>query len=1118
MAPRRSVITSAKSIPGGARPTAAPQGLSSAPYQGGISPLVAQLDSGGATATWGGAYAGYLPRPTEDFTAGAFGPFSPILPVPVDAPAEGTDLPDPRLWQYPVGWNLPVGQPGTEGVKLADFNTLRTLADLYSVARACIQLRKSEIRALEWEILPTKDAAKSLRGDRKGMRDFGERRAEAEKFFRRPDPDFFSWTSWLDAALEEIFVFDALSLLFRMKWAKGKGKGLFGSDLDSLSLISGQTIRPLVDLHGARPRPPAPAYQQYLYGVPRCDLMSLIMERDIEDGGLSGAEMNRYRADQLLYLPMVPRRWTPYGFPPIERALVPVVSGLQKQGWQLDYFRDGTVPAVYISPGGSNANMTPNQIRELQDALNAIAGDPAWHHRIIVLPPDSTVMPQRQQQLADQFDEIVMAQVCMAFDVQPMELGISPKVSTTQSPGAANQMAKASQDIHQRKATKPLLMYLTDIFNMILQDVCGQPDMRFVFEGLEEKEDENTKTDTLVAQVGGALRSIDEAREELNLQPWGLPETSDPGWATPTGGWVPLAQAVQAHQTSNAEGPLFSLDDSGQPVPVQQPVQASQGPAQAPGKESGNAGQSPGHEAAEGASDGAEEKTPGTAKTARAVHPGAARHQARRGQHVEQATADVMQQLSDVVTAYKTGRTSAPEAIGKGVAALAAGYRRVMAQAQADARQDHGVAKQDDDDGGGIDDPETDGAAMQRAESQRPYLMGLLKAVAAAGAAGLAGLKARLALYGRSLTAAYNSAYAAVLRKAPDTYAIVWRLGTDVGDHCVLCVDRDGKSYTWDTLPGFPGEGGFGELCMGGPACDCSLEYVKQAPALPVGYKRRAAEAELEALARHVRKGRLLSSWQPRHVSGWLLARVAEDIDEGLTVDEAVMAAKARLRVDLNGQAYREEISEAPTVVSRSPSGGGGVPAAAHTADGVPVPVLEQDVPGAKPDDLIGYRWTVPDLPVTAVPRTGKGASDLSDPTPVDAEHVINQMRSNYPDKALGWMRDARWIGPVQVPLERIDVEDADTWAASHEPKRVRQFAKDIKHGRRHLHPVVAVQEPGDDKIKIIDGHHRALAYKRLGRPVTAYVGFVDRDGGPWDDTHLYQEHSGLDRRNKARI
>lgn len=144
-----------------------------------------------------------------------------------------------------------------------------------------------------------------------------------------------------------------------------------------------------------------------------------------------------------------------------------------------------------------------------------------------------------------------------------------------------------------------------------------------------------------------------------------------------------------------------------------------------------------------------------------------------------------------------------------------------------------------------------------------------------------------------------------------------------------------------------------------------------------------------------------------------------------------------------------------------------------------------------------------------------KAASDLSDPNPVDAEHVINQMRANYPDKALAWMRDARWIGPVQIPQDRIDDDDMESWAATKDKARVKHFARRIADGD-HIHPVVAVQEPGENRIKVIDGHHRTLAYRKAGEPVTAYVGFVDSDGGPWDETHVFQVHQGDSPANKG--
>jgi hypothetical protein len=518
-------------------PEAGGYGSVTAPSIGpGPSPLV---QSYGDWASGSGRTQGVsrdLPRDPFTFLSGMFGPLAPIQTVPVDQPPPGEARPEPRRRQYPVGWDMPMGMPGTEGWgKLADFSTLRTLADLYSVARACIDLRKAELRGIGWDIALTKSAAKALRGSSSGMADFAKRREQAVKFFRRPDPEYADFSSWFDTILEEIFVTDALSLYIQP--AMGKAKGLLGSSVAALDVIDGSLIRPLVDIRGGKPPPPNPAYQQFLYGVPRVDLMTILLGSDKPGEEALVAE---YRGDQLLYLPFNQRTWTVYGQAPIERAIIPVMTGLNKQGYQLNFFQEGSIPGLFVSPG--DANMTPAQIRELQDALNALAGDQSWKHKIIVLPGGSKVDPQKPVPLADQFDEIIMTQVCMAFQVMPMELGISPRVSATQSSGAANQMAKASQDIQERKGVVPLLLWLKSaIFDTIIQKVCGQTDLEWQWDGLEEDEDAETLTALLVSQVSAGMRSIDEARQELGLDPWNLPITSDPGWATQRSGYIPLS-------------------------------------------------------------------------------------------------------------------------------------------------------------------------------------------------------------------------------------------------------------------------------------------------------------------------------------------------------------------------------------------------------------------------------------------------------------------------------------------------------------------------------------------------------------------------------------------------
>src|SRR5579872_7390558 len=230
----------------------------------------------------------------------------------------------------------------------------------------------------------------------------------------------------------------------------------------------------------------------------------------------------------------------------------------------------------------------------------------------------------RPPAIADAFDEIVMMQTCMAFGIQPMQIGIMPKVSTTSSPGAQNQMAKQAASANDRETVAPLVIFLTNILNRVLQEICGQTDMRVMFEGMLEEEDEETTTNLIVNQISHGLLTIDEGRDMLGKQPFNLPETSDPGWATQTG-YVPLNAAALMNTPMVAGAPTGVIAAGGQgqsaggppsktppgpPAPPAAPGVQGAKPSPSGGKPSsggakpvstaqGNAGQSPGHEAAE---------------------------------------------------------------------------------------------------------------------------------------------------------------------------------------------------------------------------------------------------------------------------------------------------------------------------------------------------------------------------------------------------------------------------------------------------------------------------------------------------------------------------------------
>jgi 8-oxo-dGTP pyrophosphatase MutT (NUDIX family) len=1406
MASRKAIAAAIKSIPGGSR-------------AGSLAPVATQMLQQNTSNSYANSYGPFLPRPSRVFTDGAFGPMSPINPIPVDENPPGAAFPDPRLFEYRVGWNLPT-PPGTEGLKLASFDQLNTLSKKYSVARQCIELRKDEILGLEWSIELTTDAAKAYQGDRKAMRDFGERKMLAMKFFKRPDPDYWSFHSWMEAFLEEIFVYDALSLVFRPKYGSGLGRGLLGSDLDHIKLVSGPTIRPLLNMHGGTPHPPSPAYQQFLYGVPRSDYVSMMRGTDIVDYGLGGSEINTFRSDVMLYAPMKPTRESPYGFPPVERALLPIISGLQKQEFQLDYFTEGTVPAVYISPG--DPNITPTQIKELQDALNAIAGDPAYHMKVLVLPPGSKVEPQRPVDLSDSFDNLVQTQVCMAFDVQPTELGILPNIGSASSGGGQSASAvrfgsQEARDLKSRKSTKPMLKFLCDIFNYVLQDMCNQPDMQFQFEGLVDDEDKQQITELGVEQVQNGIASIDEVRERLDLAPWGLTETSEPVVFTAQGP-IPFSMApdliLAAQQganggssTSNGSGNRSQGTNGGQKT-TNTRSRTSQPSVRRGGQTKPNGSHpspvsphreaaTPGHAAAAGAVQGPTPRTGGTPnrssvagsrKKAASAEFDALKRHLRKGRLI--STWDP-RHISDRALG------SVAEDIAKGVLIDTAIERAEDLLAGEDfstweivdetgtVKNDTNWAGWDSDQGLVSQHKDHVGDAFHRAEVgadqirkdainrysvSGPVLRGLINDqvkevftetltplwtqawnlgyasaksltpgsddadpqaleafIATEGEhwlqqvskTGLGNNSARTEVIARTEVA--RAMNAGAMQCYADNGVAYKHLLVAPDDTCDTCLDAadDGviplsASYSVKgqeppfhpqcrcvSVPAFGQVGkssvlednnrvGFllirakgddgkqryllqqrndGTWGMPGGTChigeggwDCAyretIEEIGDLPPLTVvtdlhHFDSDGVEAFLYLVDADQVFAPKLNGSTPEETAGtgWFKRKEVGDLDlvpkfrddwehiipgaiatkalavnengevgsrqdgpgkpfasggvmptphrgdgtqvgdsggsdfspgGGLTEDDWMSSTNTLLmpwgddglmppKRDVGGQGPQKPTpsggapdkpsnpGEQPPVASigagASPGEKGqGKPVVGSVPAKTPQPMKPGSVPPQlyDPSDAVEH-WDpeagsdvvvpvppkkkktatapktdprmpgpgkVPTYAATsqnpANPKDPGGPSDYSDPNETDTEHILSLLRPNFPEKALAWVKRSRWIGPVNIPWDRIDTSDIDEWDATHQLDAVNRFAREIKAGIGHLSPSTGVQRAGDDTIELVDGHHRALARRKLGMPILCYVAFVPYGQDTQDALamHKLQIHSGEDPKN----
>lgn len=123
------------------------------------------------------------------------------------------------------------------------------------------------------------------------------------------------------------------------------------------------------------------------------------------------------------------------------------------------------------------------------------------------------------------------------------------------------------------------------------------------------------------------------------------------------------------------------------------------------------------------------------------------------------------------------------------------------------------------------------------------------------------------------------------------------------------------------------------------------------------------------------------------------------------------------------------------------------------------------------------------------------------------AQDVYDQLIEDFPTEALAWVKTAAWQGPMRVPLTQIDFSNKDTWAASNEPDKVSDFSTKINKGV--LKPIVLVNEPNNEKMICLDGHHRLLAYEQLGRDALAYVATVGSESGPWMQLHNKQSDGG---------
>jgi hypothetical protein len=516
-----------------------------------------------ASQMYGSGVFEMLPR--QQWVAGVpFGPNLPLTPSAIN-PVGEDGRPDPRRWEYPVAWNVFVTE-----TRLVPWKVLRSAADQIDIIRRCIEVRKSKVAGLDWDITFTESASEMItrrfggdhvRAMQKARDEFGDEIARLREFWQTPDRiNGLSFKDWLGMALEEVDVLDALAIYPHPN---------FKGELHSLEILDGSTIKPLLDDRGMRPANPYPAFQQMLYGFPRGEFLA-----SSDDPSLDG----NFSADELIYLRKNNRTWTPYGYSPVERCLPLADIYIKRQQWLRAEFTDGVMPQMLLNPKDS-FTATPEQIRAYENIINDdLAGQTEQRHRARILPPGLDFIDNSgsSEKFSSEFDEYLIKGITGHFNVLPSEIGYTPKSGLG---GAGHQDGEASNA--ELIGTEPMVKWLEQQLSDICYRFLGMPrELEFRFMNHDGKDSE-TDARRRDIEVRGGQRTINEGRSESGL-PLVDSEIADvPMLQTPSGLFFITAEGLKsaadyAPESNQPESNVAVQDTTSDQSQTGTPVDASQ--------------------------------------------------------------------------------------------------------------------------------------------------------------------------------------------------------------------------------------------------------------------------------------------------------------------------------------------------------------------------------------------------------------------------------------------------------------------------------------------------------------------------------------------------------------